>query len=704
MINWMKQFFKIIVFRIKKTTERDSKTTIIAILAAFLISTIISIITAIGVPTGPTLKNRIYDILIATGLNLVGFMLFVVIFSIILSLLFIPLPRLLASATIYTGILHGIVLHQAKSGMNFSIFIGVMTTVVTVLLGVAVILFFKNRFGRWVLTSLLVISTVMFVAANFPNKNVVDVSSESEEHPAHLGSSDTSFFTYGSGTDLHREEYASKVAEITPSVDASNFITRWSHKREKFWGFNQENFPINGRVWMPEGDGSFPIILMVHGNHTMEYFSTDGYDYLGESLASHGFIFISVDEDYVNYSNIVGQPNDNYQLRTWIMLQHLVQLKELNSNLESQFYQKIDFSNVAFAGHSRGGQAAAMAADYEKFFDDPILLTQLKDIQIKAVAAISPTEKLVDNKRATLDNIAYMVLHGSHDSDVYDFRGNQQFHRTNLNENSDLLKLAVYIEKANHVHFNTSWGTNDLSFPRGIFLDRSSILNNYDQQLIAKAYFTAFFKKVFDGDTSYDSMLQHPNNQQNGLPDTQIVSQYKPSTYRTIEKFNRFSDPSGNFNDFEESDVVTPEGRTGKNHPKDVLELSWETEASYSIKLSSEDFKNARDEDGNYLILSMANILPDSQPDINVTLESEHHRFIDENISIADVIEINNTTFGLFDQFFRDGKYEESWEPIFQTIEVPIEHLQDMSNESVVLTIHFRGNEGKVLLEEIGVY
>src|SRR5699024_11520852 len=76
--------------------------------------------------------------------------------------------------------------------------------------------------------------------------------------------------------------------------------------------------------------GDFPLILMVHGNHTMENFSTDGYDYLGELLASHGFTFISVDEDYANYSNFVGEPNDNYRLRSWLLLKHLTQLKSLN--------------------------------------------------------------------------------------------------------------------------------------------------------------------------------------------------------------------------------------------------------------------------------------------------------------------------------------------------------------------------------------
>src|SRR5699024_6030448 len=86
-------------------------------------------------------------------------------------------------------------------------------------------------------------------------------------------------------------------------------------------------------------------------------FSTGGYDYLGKQLASRGFTFISVDEDFINYSNVSGAPNDNYELRAWMLLQHLLQLKDLNKTEDSLFAGKIDFNHVGLAGHSRGGQA-----------------------------------------------------------------------------------------------------------------------------------------------------------------------------------------------------------------------------------------------------------------------------------------------------------------------------------------------------------
>src|SRR5699024_9362361 len=462
LMNRIKKISNKMYLRIKQTTKRDNQQTLLIVLTAFIIANIIAIITALGLPTGPGVYSRLLDVFIAIGLNALGFVLFVAITSILLSLLFIPLPRLLVSAIIYNGLLFGIILYEANAGMSFSIFIGVITTSLSLGLGYLLVYLIKNKMKKRVLFTLIALMVIRIVIFNYPSNTAHEIE-DTISNPIETGSYDTEFFTYGSGSDIYRDGFGSKVGEKTLPVDASHFITDWSDERKAFWGFEPTNFPLNGRVWMPKGEGDFPLILMVHGNHTMENFSTDGYDYLGELLASHGFTFISVDEDYANYSNFVGEPNDNYRLRSWLLLKHLTQLKSLNEKDDSQFYQKLNFDKVALAGHSRGGQAAAMAANYKNFFDDENLYYELSDINIKAEAALAITDKLIDNKRANLNNIAYMVIQGSKDSDIYDFRGNKQFHRTNLSPNSNLFKTAVYLENANHVQFNTSWGQNDFS-------------------------------------------------------------------------------------------------------------------------------------------------------------------------------------------------------------------------------------------------
>ena len=147
--------------------------------------------------------------------------------------------------------------------------------------------------------------------------------------PSAQGSYQFSTFTYGSGKDLRREEFAEGVTYKTESVDGRAFIDNWKKFggwwREKYWGFDAKELPINARVWMPEGDGPFPLVLVVHGNHTMQDFSDPGYDYLGEFLASKGIILASVDENFINgsWTDLFGRLEKENDARGWILLEHL---------------------------------------------------------------------------------------------------------------------------------------------------------------------------------------------------------------------------------------------------------------------------------------------------------------------------------------------------------------------------------------------
>src|SRR5699024_12572272 len=100
--------------RIKQTTKRDNQQTLLIVLTAFIIANIIAIITALGLPTGPGVYSRLLYVFIALCLNALGFVLFVAITSILLSLLFILLPRFLVSAIIYNCLLFVIILYYAN--------------------------------------------------------------------------------------------------------------------------------------------------------------------------------------------------------------------------------------------------------------------------------------------------------------------------------------------------------------------------------------------------------------------------------------------------------------------------------------------------------------------------------------------------------------------------------------------------------------
>ncbi|HEY6946409.1 MAG TPA: hypothetical protein VI431_14820, partial [Candidatus Acidoferrum sp.] len=138
---------------------------------------------------------------------------------------------------------------------------------------------------------------------------------------------------YGAGNDVRRPEYGASVAIKTRTVDASDFFKdfkgwkRWA--RKKYWKFDIDKLPLNARVWYPEGPGPFPLALIVHGNHNLADFSDPGYEYLGELLASRGFILASVDENFLNGGLFHDPPlKPGSAVRGWLLLEHLKLWKE----------------------------------------------------------------------------------------------------------------------------------------------------------------------------------------------------------------------------------------------------------------------------------------------------------------------------------------------------------------------------------------
>lgn len=145
------------------------------------------------------------------------------------------------------------------------------------------------------------------------------------ENPALRGDFPVLTLTYGNGTDRWRPDYGEAADIFTETVNAGSYVyfDDWERKtREWYWGFDRDEFPLNGRVWYPDGEGRFPLVLIAHGNHAMTDFSDEGYAYLGELLASRGFIVVSVDQNYLN-SYFTGRISGENDARAWLLLQHL---------------------------------------------------------------------------------------------------------------------------------------------------------------------------------------------------------------------------------------------------------------------------------------------------------------------------------------------------------------------------------------------
>ncbi len=232
---------------------------------------------------------------------------------------------------------------------------------------------------------------VTFVKHDEPNQPLIGYqltdSTLDLPDPSLTGPRDVLHTTYGSGNDRHRPEFGVEAGFVSEAVDGSKLIDNWKGAvgwtRTGYWGFGVDELPVQGRVWYPDGEGPYPLVLIVHGNHSMEDFSDGGYEYLGRLAASRGYIFVSVDENFLNSSlgdlvnPIKPRLEEENDARAWLLLEHLRQWRTWQQTPEHPFDGLVDMSNITLIGHSRGGEAVAIAAHFNRLghYPDDATLT-----------------------------------------------------------------------------------------------------------------------------------------------------------------------------------------------------------------------------------------------------------------------------------------------------------------------------------------
>jgi len=350
--------------------------------------------------------------------------------------------------------------------------------------------------------------------------------------------------TYGSGVNKRRPEFGSEAAIKTEPVDATPFVKGNSglgiKLRNWYWSFDSKEFPVNGRVWYPEGDGPYPLVLIVHGNHKMQDFSDPGYGYLGELLASRGFILVSVDENFFNGSAFGGLSKEN-DGRGWMLLQHLSVWRDWNEDKSNPFFGKVDMENIGLIGHSRGGESAAIAGAFNRLSHYPDDATVEFDFgfNIKAIIAIAPSDQQYKpaGKPTPLENVNYFVFQGAHDMDVSFFMGLRQYNRVEFTDDQYWIKASLLSYRSNHGQFNTVWGNSDHPRPLNLLLNRKALLDGEEQRKISKVMISAFMEYALKGKTVYLPLFRDFRLARDWLPEDFFINRFEDSTFRLVSGF-----------------------------------------------------------------------------------------------------------------------------------------------------------------------
>jgi dienelactone hydrolase len=278
--------------------------------------------------------------------------------------------------------------------------------------------------------------------------------------------------------------------------------------------------------------GPFPVVVFLHGRHATCFRNStaslrwpcrsteqpipsfQGYDYVAQTLASNGYIVVSVSANGINaFDNNV--TDLGMQARAELVQRHLDQLRAFNTTgaapFGTKFVGKIDLTRVGTMGHSRGGEGVVKHFVHNASLGSPY--------GVRAVFPLAP----VDFNRPVVNNAALAVVLPYCDGDVSDNQGVHFYDDARYNVAGDTgAKHTIQVMGANHNFYNTVWtpglfpagtgddwgfvtgGANDAQCGSGAGNKR---LTSAQQRGQNTAYLSAFMRVYVGGETQFTPIL-----------------------------------------------------------------------------------------------------------------------------------------------------------------------------------------------------
>jgi hypothetical protein len=199
-----------------------------------------------------------------------------------------------------------------------------------------------------------------------------------------------------------------------------------------------------------------------------------GYDYLATRLASHGYVVVSIDANRgITCMDYVPGVGDVWLIRSRgrLVLKHLELLSRCHRTGATgvaacdALKGRLDFRNVGFLGHSRGGEGVRAAFELYRAPRSPWRSKIRDPIVVRGIFEISPSDK---HRDLDVDGVAWNVLLPMCDADTSDQAGRRPFDRVLRNADSaderkrPSPKSTYTVWGANHNFYNTEWQTRDL--------------------------------------------------------------------------------------------------------------------------------------------------------------------------------------------------------------------------------------------------
>ena len=311
--------------------------------------------------------------------------------------------------------------------------------------------------------------------------------------------------------DATRTETPAESGSLPPAIEydlgEATIIQERFPEESRF-----RNMPVrlNGLIAAPETAGPHPVVVILHGTHPgcpMDEMGVDrwpcapeveqpnyrGFEYLVRELAARGYVALSIN---INAENTFGfgEPVPGERLQQ-IVDQHLQALAAAAAGGPNEFGVELtgraDVNRLALFGHSRGGEAALVSAN------SPEMLTASRGYgPVAGVLLIAAATVTADPWLGSAVPLATILA--ACDGDVTTQDGQFFYEGARLAPQQSQWATSVWLERANHNHFNQILGRDPFGTPGRP--DCDSILEGDTQRRWLTDYAVDFLTTLFAQD------------------------------------------------------------------------------------------------------------------------------------------------------------------------------------------------------------
>ena len=227
------------------------------------------------------------------------------------------------------------------------------------------------------------------------------------------------------------------------------------------------NMPVRleGVIGVPESDKTHPVVLIMHGSHNVcggedvwpcapeiEQRNYEGFTYLVEALAEAGYVALSIN---VNAEHTFAHGEAPPSVRTAQLIDlHLGELIAAHAGESDKFgvevNGRVDPARMVWMGHSRGADFANWIIRQQN------LETAASPVgygPVDGVLLLAPPIVALDTLPTT--DLPFSVILPACDGDVQSLSGQGFFESARFDSSRNDAGSSVYLEGANHNHFNT---------------------------------------------------------------------------------------------------------------------------------------------------------------------------------------------------------------------------------------------------------